>query len=77
LLQVAVGILIGTILTAGLSGAISIDSVRTAEEISDVALKFGAVLLYGTIMLGVCLLACVVPARRALSIQPTDALRTD
>jgi predicted permease len=77
LLQVAVGILIGTVLTAGLSGAISIDSVRTAEEISDVALKFGAVLLYGTIMLGVCLLACVVPARRALSIQPTDALRTD
>jgi ABC-type lipoprotein release transport system permease subunit len=28
-------------------------------------------------MLGVCLLACVVPTRRALQIQPTEALRAD
>jgi ABC-type lipoprotein release transport system permease subunit len=32
---------------------------------------------YGMVMLGVCLLACVVPTRRALDIEPTIALRAD
>ena len=32
-------------------------------------------LVYAAFMLGVCLLACVVPTRRALGIQPTEALR--
>lgn len=32
---------------------------------------------YGIVMLGVCLLACVVPTRRALSVEPTIALRMD
>jgi ABC-type lipoprotein release transport system permease subunit len=32
---------------------------------------------YASLMLGVCLLACVVPTRRALSVQPTEALRAD
>jgi ABC-type antimicrobial peptide transport system permease subunit len=32
---------------------------------------------YGLVMLGVCLLGCVVPTRRALSIEPTTALRTE
>ena len=76
LLQVCFGILIGTILTALLSGTISIESVRRAE-VANMAMKLGAVVLYGAFMLAVCLLACVVPTRRALSVQPTDALRTD
>ena len=29
------------------------------------------------VMLGVCLLACVVPTRRALGVEPTIALRMD
>jgi hypothetical protein len=29
------------------------------------------------VMFGVCLLACVVPTRRALGVQPTIALRAD
>ena len=32
---------------------------------------------YAVLMFGVCLLACVVPTRRALRVQPTEALRAD
>jgi ABC-type antimicrobial peptide transport system permease subunit len=76
LLHVCLGIVIGTILTGGLSGAIGIDAVREHGAVSTLV-SVGVVMLYGVVMLGVCLLACVVPTWRALSIQPTDALRTD
>jgi ABC-type antimicrobial peptide transport system permease subunit len=32
---------------------------------------------YATLMLIVCMFACVVPTRRALRIEPTEAIRTD
>jgi ABC-type lipoprotein release transport system permease subunit len=28
-------------------------------------------------MFGVCMLACIVPTRRALRVQPTEALRAE
>jgi ABC-type lipoprotein release transport system permease subunit len=28
-------------------------------------------------MMAVCLLACIVPTRRALAVQPTEALRAE
>ena len=37
----------------------------------------GLVLAYAALMLGVCLLACIVPTRRALRVEPTEALRVD
>jgi ABC-type lipoprotein release transport system permease subunit len=35
------------------------------------------IVAYGILMLGVCMLACVVPTRRAINIEPTTALRTE
>jgi ABC-type lipoprotein release transport system permease subunit len=32
---------------------------------------------HALVMTAVCMLACVVPARRALRIQPTEALFSD
>jgi ABC-type lipoprotein release transport system permease subunit len=39
--------------------------------------KVSMLLAYVALMLGVCLLACVVPTRRALSVEPTEALRAE
>ena len=39
--------------------------------------QFAIVVAYAVFMLGVCLLACVVPTQRALSVEPTVALRLD
>ena len=36
-----------------------------------------AIAAYAAFMTLVCMLACVVPARRALRVQPTDALRSE
>jgi ABC-type lipoprotein release transport system permease subunit len=44
------------------------DGWPTATEL----LTIGA---YTTLMTVVCLIACVVPTRRALAVQPTEALR--
>ena len=32
---------------------------------------------YAGVMMAVCMLACVVPTRRALGVQPTEALRAE
>ncbi|HSG40890.1 MAG TPA: FtsX-like permease family protein, partial [Thermoanaerobaculia bacterium] len=37
----------------------------------------GLFMAYMALMLGVCTLACIVPTRRALRIQPTEAMRAD
>jgi predicted permease len=38
---------------------------------------FGLLLAYAIIMLAVCAIACAGPTRRALRVQPTEALRAD
>jgi predicted permease len=37
----------------------------------------GLVMAYAAVMMAVCMLACIVPTRRALGVEPTDALRED
>ncbi len=39
--------------------------------------QISVVLAYTGVMLGVCLLACIVPTRRALNVEPTEALRAE
>ena len=48
--------------------------VSLSDEV-DVADVTGALLMTSGLMLAVGLLACIEPARRALHIQPTDALK--
>ncbi len=67
--QVGIGILAGGVLAAALSFAILGDGLWPMGAL--------AVVAYAGLMLAVCLLACVVPTRRALRIQPTDALRAE
>jgi predicted permease len=68
LVQVALGVVAGAGLMAALSlGPIGAMSFRTV----------GLFVAYALFMLGVCLLACIVPTRRALQVEPTEALRED
>jgi hypothetical protein len=68
LTQVGAGVLAGALIVAllvrGVLGRL------TAVEVAFVA-------VYAALMMGVCLLACVVPTRRALGVEPTVALRAE
>jgi predicted permease len=64
ILQLCGGLLLGTALTAGLFGI--------AQEI-----RIAFILLYAMVMTLVISLACVVPTRRALGIEPSEALRSE
>jgi putative ABC transport system permease protein len=66
LAQVAVGVAAGGGLVFVLTRLV------TGLSLREVAL----VVAYMTLMMGVCLLACIVPTQRALRIQPTEAPRT-
>jgi ABC-type antimicrobial peptide transport system permease subunit len=66
LIQLATGVGFGALLTLAFG------------SMFDVTLGFSIGLLgYGLVMLAVCLLACVVPARRALKVDAIAALRAE
>ena len=82
LAQVSAGIVVGAILV-GVGSVIlrnhvpdtdmGMQTLKGGLPLDQLALLIG----YSAAMLGVCLLACVVPTRRALGIQPTEALRAE
>ncbi len=67
--QVGGGVAIGGVLACSLASGVAGGWPSPAQ----LAIIVG----YAAVMLGVCLLACAVPARRALRVEPTEALRTD
>jgi len=76
LLQVTGGIVVGTAIVFTAATLIKYTELPGSE--SDLTLQGMAMIIgYGIAMLGVCMLGCVVPTRRALNIEPTIALRTE
>jgi ABC-type antimicrobial peptide transport system permease subunit len=67
--QVAIGVVAGATMVAGVVWGLSVGTIS--------ARQVAYVVLYAMLMMAVCLLACVVPTRRALGVEPTEALRGD
>ncbi len=69
LIQVSVGLAAGTVLTT-----------LIVNEVYNRALapsQWGLIAVYAAVMVVVCLFACIVPTRRALRVEPTEALRAE
>ncbi len=78
LIQVTLGVIAGAVLIA--VAAIGVGKTTQFEGTGIGGLTLGDIPLlvgYAIVMLGVCTLACVVPTRRALRVQPTEALRAE
>jgi predicted lysophospholipase L1 biosynthesis ABC-type transport system permease subunit len=75
LIQVGLGILAGAVLIATGRSTVATQLPGMTDGLSPSGAAI--IVVYATVMLGVCLLACVVPTRRALSVEPTIALRMD
>ena len=74
LIQVGLGILVGAALIgAGGNLETQMPGLTGVFTLTDLAM----LVAYAIVMLGVCLVACVVPTRRALGVEPTIALRMD
>jgi putative ABC transport system permease protein len=69
LAQVSLGNVVGGILVAFMFAGL-FENTPTVVETASIA-------AYAVLMTGVCLLACVVPARRALRVEPASALRVE
>ncbi|CAN5601791.1 hypothetical protein BH23GEM10_BH23GEM10_06620 [soil metagenome] len=67
-MQVVVGLAAGGLLTAFLLGLIG--STPSLPELAGFA-------AYMTAMAAVCLLGCLTPVRRALAVEPSEALRAE
>jgi ABC-type lipoprotein release transport system permease subunit len=78
LTQVVLGVVAGTILIA--LAAIGLQQTQEFAGMKGRGLTVGEIAMlmgYAILMLGVCMLACVVPTMRALRVQPTEALRAE
>ena len=82
LIQVTGGIIAGAILVSLITVVISMPPDTGSEGLQMAMRSFtlgqaGQIAAFAILMLGVCLLACIVPTRRALGIEPTEALRAE
>jgi ABC-type antimicrobial peptide transport system permease subunit len=75
LTQVAIGVVAGGCLIAAATFLRTEDGILTGDGLSPTQLATLAG--YVALMFGVCLLACVVPTRRALRVEPTEAMRAE
>jgi predicted permease len=78
LIQVTLGVIAGSVLIA--VAAIGLQETQQFAGMKGRGLTMEEVALltgYALLMLGVCMLACVVPTLRALRVQPTEALRAE
>lgn len=78
LTQVVLGVVAGTTLIA--LAAIGMQRTTEFSAIEPRGLTAGEIAMligYAILMVGVCMLACVVPTIRALRVQPTEALRAE
>ena len=78
LIQMGLGVLAGISIIAAATILYPTTQMPAADEaqgltLAAIAMQAG----YAALMFGVCMLACVVPTRRALKIEPTTALRTE
>jgi ABC-type antimicrobial peptide transport system permease subunit len=72
--QVAIGVALGCLMMGGMIALF----LRNSDVGGGAVARHAALLLtYGTIMMGVCGLACIGPLLRVFRVQPTDALRDD
>ena len=82
IIQVSTGIVVGALLVGVGSVVVRNHKPDSGFGMDDLAggLSIGQLSMligYSALMLGVCLLACIVPTRRALAVQPTEALRAE
>ena len=78
LTHVTLGVIAGSVLIA--VAAIGVQHTTEFAGIEPRGLTLGEIALligYAIVMLGVCALACIVPAVRALRVQPMEALRAE
>jgi predicted permease len=73
LLQVSLGVIVGCIPGAALVNALAPEIIDGAQLSNTLAVSAAA----AAFMAAVTVAACVAPARRALRIRPTDALKAD
>jgi putative ABC transport system permease protein len=76
LFQVTGGIVVGTAIVLTFAALLKYTEFPGSETELTIQ-DMGMIVVYGIVMLGVCMLACLVPTRRALNIEPTIALRTE
>jgi ABC-type antimicrobial peptide transport system permease subunit len=79
LTQVSLGVIAGSVLIFVASIGIGNTTQFRGSGVGGVLTPGELVLLvgYAILMLGVCMIACVVPTMRALRVQPTEALRAE